>query len=247
MNKEYVYTNGGKVTIIDEKGEKVQIEYRDNIDKVLIKENVIEQMEKQINELENKSKQHEKSKANKLFCIVTFLGGIIASLIAPLLVISMLTGRNLTSLVLDSAYSSYILSITTMVFPFGLFISSTLSIAGYIQYRNVQKEVQGINSELDYLNVQLEKEKKALIALENDKSNNNQNRENRIVKVNDIKELNKIRKDLAKYHELGYNVNKYNRYNKQGKLANILPNDIDINIAKEYLERNSKTLVRKKK
>lgn len=246
MNKEYVYTDG-KVTIIDEKGEKRQIEYSDNIDEVLIKENVIEQMEKQINELENKSKQYEKSKSNKLFCLVPLLGTIIASLIGPLLTVSMLTGRSLTSLILDSVYSSYILSLTTMVFPFGLFIGTTLSIAGYIQYRNGQKEAQGINSELDYLKVQLEKEKKALIVLENDKSNNNQNRETRIVKVNDIEELKKIRKDLAKYYELGYNVNKYNRYNKQGKLANILPNDIDINLAKEYLEEKGRVLVKKKK
>ena len=246
MNKEYVYTDG-KVTIIDEKGEKRQIEYSDNIDEVLIKENVIEKMEKQINELENKSKQYEKSKTNKLFCIIPLLGSIIASLIGPLLTISMVTGRNLTSLVLDSAYSSYILSLTTTVFPFGLFIGAVTSIAGYIQYRNGQKEAQGINSELDYLKVQLEKEKAALINLENNKSNNNQNREARIVKINDIEELKKIRKDLAKYYELGYNINKYNRFNKQGKLETKLPNDIDINLAKEYLERNSKTLVRKKK
>ena len=45
MNKEYVYVNG-KVTIIDDKKEKRQEEYYDNLDKVLVKENVIERINK---------------------------------------------------------------------------------------------------------------------------------------------------------------------------------------------------------
>jgi len=247
MNKEYVYTFGGKVTIIDENGQQKKVEYYDNIDKVLIKENVIEKIEKQINELENKSKQYEKSKSNKLFCIIPLLGGIITSLIGPLLAVSMITGQSLTSLALSSAYSSHILSVTTMVFPFGLFIGATMSIAEYSQYRTGLKEAKGINSELDYLRAQITKEKAELITLENNKSNNNKDKQARIVRINDAEELKKIKKDLAQYHELGSNIDKYYRYNMQGKLDNKLPNNIDINLAKEYLEEKGPSLVKKKK
>ncbi len=45
MNKGYVYKDG-KVLIIDENGKQKETEYYDNLDEILIKENLIEEMKK---------------------------------------------------------------------------------------------------------------------------------------------------------------------------------------------------------
>ena len=45
MNKGYVYKDG-KVLIIDENVKQKETEYYDNLDEILIKENLIEEMKK---------------------------------------------------------------------------------------------------------------------------------------------------------------------------------------------------------
>ena len=45
MNKEYIYIDG-KIIINNENNQKTQSEYYGNLDKVLIRENLIEVMEK---------------------------------------------------------------------------------------------------------------------------------------------------------------------------------------------------------
>ena len=59
MNKNYIYMHG-KAIINDEMGNQTSIEYYDNLDQVLVKENIIETMEKRIKELENESKNYTK-------------------------------------------------------------------------------------------------------------------------------------------------------------------------------------------
>ncbi len=240
MNKEYVYVNG-KVTIIDDKKEKRQEEYYDNLDKVLVKENVIERINKQIDELEMKVNQYKRSRSNKLFCLIPLLGGIIASLIGPLLVISMTTGQNLTSLVLDNSYSDYVLSFTLKVFPFGLSLGTIMSVMEYLQYRKHLKEEKGVSSQLDYLNQQLKIEKDKLEVLQKDKSKEKEDRQARIVKVNEIEELKKMRSELAQYYELGYNIDKYYHYYMQGKLEDKMPDNINIDFAKNYIKQKKLT------
>lgn len=245
MNKEYVYV-AGKVTVIDDKGEKREEEYYDNLDKVLIKENIIEQIEKQIIDLEIKSKQHEKSLSNRLFYLIPLLGSIVASMIGPLLVVSLISNQSITSLVLDSAYINYILALTIKVLPFGVFLGSFMSTLEYIQYRKNQKDNQGINSELEFLNKQLIDEKEELITLQNSKSINNKNIEDSIIKINDVEALKEIRKKIAEYYDLGHNTDKYYHYHQKGKLDRVLPANIDIDMATEYLEEKKQSLVKKK-
>ena len=63
MNKEYIYING-KVIIEDEKGQKKEVDYYDNIEEILIQENVIEQIENEIEKIEQEMKY---SSINKKF------------------------------------------------------------------------------------------------------------------------------------------------------------------------------------
>ena len=240
MNKKYVYVNG-KVTIIDDTGDKRQEDYYDNIDMVLVKENVIERIYKQIDELEIKEEQYKKSRGNKLFCLIPLLGVSIASLLGPLLAMSMITGENLTSLVLDSGYSDYILSITLKIFPIGLFFGTIMTVFEYVQHHKWIKEEKGISSQLDYLREQLEIEKDNLKVLQNDKNKIKEEKLAKIVKVNDIEELKRMRSELEQYYELGYNSDKYYRYYKNGELVDKLPSNINIDLANKYIKRKKLT------
>lgn len=136
MNKEYIY-NDGKVTIIDELGKMKTEEYYDNIDKVLTEENAIEIMEKEIEKIKNEWKKYETNKKDKLLLLVPLLGGGIISLIAPLLIITTITNQNIVSLANDAFYSNYILSLTSMVLPFGLTFGGIMSAMEYIQYKKI--------------------------------------------------------------------------------------------------------------
>lgn len=48
---------------------------------------------------------------------------------------------------------------------------------------------------------------------------------------------------MEQYYELGYNMNKYSRYYEKGKLLNKLPENMDGNLAQEYIKQ--KKLVKK--
>ena len=243
MNKEYLYTDG-KVTIIDEHGEEREECYADNIDEILIKENVIEHMNNQIDSLETKRKFYKKSKANKLFVLVPLLGGCVTSLIGPLLVVATISGQSISSLILDASCIDYILSLIGIIFPFGLFFGGLISTFEYLQYRKDLKILNGITSELDYLYENLTKEKEQLLTLKNSKSNNAEIK-NVVIKVHDAVELEKVRTNLEQYYELGYNMSKYYRYYLQGKLTENLPDNIDSSLAHKYIKQ--KRLVKKKK
>ena len=69
MNKEYTYIDG-KVIISDESDKKIEHEYYDNLDKVLAQENLIETMEKKIQELESENESYKKN--NRITYIPVF-------------------------------------------------------------------------------------------------------------------------------------------------------------------------------
>ena len=240
MNKEYTYFDD-KVIVSDEFGNQRQIEYCDNVDKILFHENVIETMEQKIEELEKKNQKYKKIKSNKLFCIVPLLGGIITSLIGPLVTISILSNQSLTTLVNNTDYSNYILSLTGMILPFGILLGLTVSTFEYMQYLKEMKKANGINAELDYLRKEIVKEKEDLIILQNNKTKHQQKTHAGVVKIDNLLWL---KRELEQYYQLGYDINKYNRYYRQGKLESKLPSNININLAEEYICH--KKLVKKK-
>lgn len=243
MNTKYIYTDG-KVTIMDEKGNTKSTEYYDNIDRVLVEENVIEAMENETERLKNEWKKYENGKSDKLLWLVPLLGVSIISLIGPLLVISMFTGQGKFSLVNDAFYSAYVLSITGIIFPAGLIFGAMLSTMEYLQYKINIKDESGIVSKLDYLKEQIVIEKEKLKILKDNKNSENENVSARIVKVDDGEELQKLNSELDQYYELGYNLNKYYHYYKNGKLQDNLPDNFDVNLAYNYIKK--KKLVRKK-
>ena len=249
MNTEYTYIDG-KVIVSDEYGNKTPIEYYDNLDRVLIQENVIETIENRIKELTQEKDSYNIKKLNKRYHLFYAYVCIAGTFICPL-IIWPLTGTNpylvneitkfgeINQGLLWAAYSAGV------ALPLG----ATLTWAEYTSRKDKIKNLKGIDSELEFLKLQLEKEKTYLNKLKNDKHRENENTEFRSEKVNDLDELRNLRNYMSLYYDLGSNNKKYYKYYIQGKLDKKLQKeygDIGVEEAKKYFEEKGPTLVKKK-
>ena len=236
MNKSYAYVDGREI-ICDENGMQTQSEYYDNLDKVLVQENVIEEIKKRIQEL---TKEREVYKQlirfdNKINARTTIVCASVFSIVGILLAKSIGIDPNLV-----------IISVGVSAVVGGSLINFFLK----EDYKHMVKNANGINSELEYLKLQLEKEKKILISLQEEKTRNNEKKEFMSTQIDDIQQLEALKSKLKLYHDLGYNREKYYNYYKQGILEEEFLqrnyNKTDIELAKEYLEEKGPVLVKKR-
>ena len=243
MNTEYTYIDG-KVIVSDEYGNKTPIEYYDNLDRVLIQENVIETIENRIKELTQEKDSYDIKKVNKRYNPIYAYVTIGATLAAT--VIGLLIAKSIYS---DISMTEYILISSIAGIGIALPIGTASTWADYTQYKDRIKNLKGIDSELEFLKLQLEKEKNYLNNLKNDKHRENENTEFRSEKVNDLDELRNLRNYMNLYYDLGSNNKKYYKYYIQGKLDKKLQKeygDIGVEEAKKYFEEKGPTLVKKK-
>ena len=120
----------------------------------------------------------------------------------------------------------------------------------YRQHKDNLKKENGINSELEFLKKQIIEEREHLIELKQEKKESEENKEFRVVQVDDLERLKAVKSWLHLYYDLGYDVEKYYGYYKKGKLDTKLSkhyNEKGIEVAKKYLEEKGPTLVKKKK
>lgn len=237
MNKEYTYIDG-KAIIRDENGNQKPIEYYDNLDKVLVQENVVETIEDRISHLEKAKQKYENCgiKKYKPFILIFFA---LEVLISPALAYFFLEATIKGSLIFGLICSCVMLPLG------GLF-----EWINYNQLSEILKRKKGINSELVFLSEQLPKESEKLIELQKEKTTTKENKEFRVVEVDDKKALKELSTCSDLYFDLGYDMEKYYKYYKQGKLDKELGqyyNNIGIDIAKNYLEEKGTTLVKKRK
>lgn len=250
MNKEYTYIDG-KAIIKDENGNQTPVEYYDNLEEVLVQENVIETIEDRIAYLEKESKEYKKY--NKKHYIPILL---------PLTTLMIVVGVPAMFYGLGNA-GVYINTINTIFGPMNealLYISifsslflplvGLMELGNYRQHKDNLKKEKGVNSELEFLKKQIIEEKENLVELKKEKSNTEENREFRVVQVDDLERLRAVKSWLNLYYDLGYNGEKYYDYYQKGKLNAKLGkhyNDKGIEAAKEYLEEKGPTLVKRKK
>lgn len=250
MNKEYTYIDG-KVIISDESGKQAPVEYFDNLDDVLVQENVIETMENRIAELEKDSQFYKKNNRKRY---IPFVQPMVAfmSTVGVNLMFYFLSGTNPLMSSKDTMfgvvnegvlYSSFF---STFFLPIGTLFEVML----YRQYKDEKRREKGTNSELEFLKKQIVEEKQALEDLKKEKKRDAEDKEFRIVEVDDKQRLKVLKDYLSLYFDLGYNGERYFRYYQQGKLDDKLGKyytDTGIEVAKEYLEEKGPTLVKRKK
>lgn len=250
MNKEYTYING-KVVISDENDKKTQREYCDNIDEVLVQENIIETIEKKIQELEGESASYKKYNRNHYIHFIFPMITLISTIGAPLIT-NWYMGSDSSDVLTDSIFGS-ISQTMAISFPISICIislSAAIEIFMYYDHKSSIKQEDGINCELAFLKQQIEKERENLEKLKQDKSRDNENTEFRTVKVDDLQQLRILREYLNLYFDLGYNGERYYQYYQQGILERKLQNyydDTEIQMAKEYFQEKGPSLVLRKK
>ena len=247
MNKGYVEI-GDIVIISDEDGNHTQSEYYDNLDQVLVQENVIEEMEERIQELRKESKNYPLVK--KKYTPYLIYSAVAAVLVTPI-IIGILTGTNPYLESVDTVYGTvnealfHSLAFGAIVLPF----TSLLTIPDYFNYKERVKKGKGINSELEFLKKQVEKEKEILTSLKKHKTKDNLSTEILSKKVDDLQELKALREKLVLFYDLGSNEKKYYRYYQQGKLDEKLHEQcgtLDVDMVKEHLQEKGPTLVKKR-
>lgn len=262
MNKEYTFMEG-QVIVRDESGHQTKREYFDKLPQVLVQENVIEVMEKSIAQLMEEYKKYQTKGLKHWFPTVTPLiaGGII---LIPYIIVA-LSGGNASDIydtyvhladgtVLQSPITGQPLTIAQFTqMAVGTPCISASLLGDYIIYRmfrNSKSTSQGIDCQLDYLRTKLEIERATLEELQRTKTRERDYPIYATFKVDDEEALEHIRRQLALYNDLGYNVKKYYKYFERGELDVRLMGRYtasEIEEAQDFLEEKGPSLVYKNK
>jgi len=253
MNKEYIYINGN-IIVSDEKGNKKPIQNYDNIEEILIQENLIETIEKEIESLEQKLNTKNKSSIAKKYPLLyslRYLGAcLITSIIGSYSFVFAINFLEPTATALPlSNFQNCLYASTIIMSIYGIFFS-------FIDYTNNKSEIKkekGNISKLEFLKNSLEEEKTKLKELISKKEINNttcKEEDFKVVEVDDKEVLKQLKATLNLYYNCGYNEKKYYKYHEQGilkeKLKKSYP-EYDIEKVEEYLEKNQeKNLTRKR-
>lgn len=236
MNKEYTYKDGN-IIIDNENGKQKVIEYQDNIDEILVKENIIETMEDKIQTLEEECTLYKND--NLPTSLKVLLSGIFLTFC---LVFPMAVGNYIG---VFSSLNFY--SITAMVIS-GVIGVSFLGVE-YLIDKLYTKEEKGRQNQLQILRQDIKKEKNELQKLKECKTKDKEKAQavTNITIVNDTKEIDSLNSYLNAYYDLGYNDKKYSKYYKNGTLEEKLSskyNEEEIDLVKNYIEENSPKLVK---
>ncbi len=210
MNKEYIYIDG-KVIICDENNKKTLSGYYDNLDEVLAQENLIEMMEKKIQELEKERTSYKKN-SHKHYVPVILPTSVLMSTLGTMLLEYLLIGPDAFTTSVDTIFGtmSNAMSLCIPVSICTVPVAALFEHIIYSSYKSSIKYEKGINSQLDFLKNQIEKEKEKLKRLEQDKSREKESKEFRTVKVNDSQKLDTLNDNLNYYYDLG-SINKTQR------------------------------------
>lgn len=257
MNKEYIYIDG-KIIVRDENGISFQKEYTDNIEDILVQENVLETINKEIESLEEEREKHQIHKKNRFFpsffceLFFYFLFIVAASFLVCSIEGSLQGDIHLYTSKVDTAFGS--INNVFLHVIFGLFIFSPVvffqQLSLYCNYKNRQKEEMGIESELNFLKKEFEKQSEILDNLKKNCQRKQKNLEYRTEKVNDFERLEELKCLFDLYYQIGYEQEKYLAYYQKEILEKKLGThyeDTDLERIKDYIEEKEPVLTKKRK
>ena len=250
MNQGYTYKEG-KVIVKTDKGIQEPIEYYDNLNEVLIQENLVEIIEKNILSLEKESENYKK--INQKHYIPLFLPtALLMAIVAAPALAYLLGNSDVYVSSVNSIFGTINEAVSlSLIFSVGLLpLGSYVELGMYRHHKNLLKKEKGINSELEFLKKQIIIEKEKLNALKTEKNRDKKEEQSRVVEVSDLELLKRLKKSLNLYFDLGYNEDAYYKYYQNGTLdANLSQdyNDAEIENAKKYLEEKGPTLTKKRK
>jgi len=250
MNKDYIYIDGILI-VEDENFKKRIVDYTDNFEEVLKQENLIETMKSEKVDLKKKlDKCLEKKKDCKTDIKFSFILYVLFNAMIYFIYIKMF-GTN--PILIDTPrfgiidykilHNVFLTSIATLIF-------GCTSIKEYLKYKKTIKKENAINSELEFLEKELEIEKEKLEELNDKKNVVWPTTGIKISEVNDKELLENLKKQLEFHYNIGYNSQKYYKYLENGileeKLRDKNHTEEEIQSVIEYLEEKGPELKLKK-
>lgn len=229
MNKGYTYIDG-KLIISDENGNLYQSEYYNNLIKMLSQENVIEEIESKIKKIKDENRLYSYCKEGDgpslIYASVVFL-----ALTTPAAWI--LTGTNPYISYVDTVFGPVngALFYHLVAAASCLYLRTLKTFTDYNTYKKYAKMIEENNNEIEDLKLQLEKEKEALVILQ-EKTKDNKNSELIPIQLNDKEQLESIRNYLKSHYVSNSNEEKHY-------------DETDVETTEKYMEKGPK-LVKKK-
>ena len=252
MNKEYTY-NDGKVIVLDEKGEKRVIDYYDNLEKVLRQENLIEVMEHEKSQLEEELKDYDMvTNADIYLPFLTLFTSplVIAPVVARLY--ELLGNFNFRDIETKFGTIDFGIYISLLIASFSGIIGLTSSILNYREKIKETKIIASQKSQLEFIKRALLIEKEALIKLKEETTNVNENKNFRVVKLDNEEDfdINIFYDCLELSFNLVYYLKKYQRAYEKGNLEQVLEkqgyNENGFELVKHYLDNVIPNLVKQR-
>ena len=130
-----------------------------------------------------------------------------------------------------------IFGIGTVFSLVGIFGSSVI----FFDYKMGSRHIKGVNSELNQMKLTLNDMKKRVKELQKCKTTDHENKEFRIVSVDDKAAIKSYQDEFDLYYNCGYNEDKYRKYYDLGCLSQRLGSKYskkEIEQIEEYLENN---------
>ena len=251
MNKEYICVNN-QVVISDEEGKLKTVPYDNNVEKKLITENLIEDIEEQIQELEETKLSRKNYWKHPLTKILSTSIILPSGFLLTYLMCTLIFG--IEPEIVDSVFGKMpdlILRFITVLIAWEP-IAIPISIYTAFKYKSSKKRDSLVDEQIHFLEKKLLKEKSDLEKLENSKEKETpQNIQLPIQNSNTISksELLKFKKELELYTTCVCNEKKLLKYQQNNTLdSKLRPSytESEINFIKEYLEEKKESQVVKK-
>ena len=264
MNHTY-YNVNETVIVSDENGKIKLIKNIPNIDEILVQENVIEEIEKKIEEftkLREQKKNDYYDNGVDIFVMIPAAFYLeytcypmekkLFSSLGPIPVVDTIIGP-----------IDYIM-IAIIVFNIPLVLSSLCLILKAAENKtNIYNEANGIDTKIEFLKTYLEEKKETLTALKNkslniqdniiiqsDSATNTNSAAEVPITVDDTDALKELQELIHFSYDLGYNLKLYYELYQKGEIEKELKNsnhtDSEIKFAKKYLKEKGPVLVKRR-
>ena len=223
MNKQFMYVNG-TIVVSDENGMKPAISYIDNIEDILILENEIEFLERELRDDQEKleSKNNDRAFRNKDSKKISIVGSIIG--VGAAFGVGQLAGlshEEMTNTIMGpmSEYLAYSIPMSVGCVGF----VQMISLLG-LSYRPSKKDIKGIEEKIKYEKDMIDMFKEELEYLVEHPTYNRQNQVEEMVSydVHYKYSLDYLREALKLRYAFGYNSNRMIKLYEKGELPSVL-------------------------
>lgn len=223
MNKQFMYVNG-TIVVSDENGMKPAISYVDNIEDILILENEIEFLERELKDDQEKleSKNNDRDFRNNDSKKISIVGSIIG--VGAAFGVGQLAGlshEEMTNTIMGpmSEYLAYSIPMSVGCVGF----VQMISLLG-LSYRPSKKDIKGIEEKIKYEKDMIDMFKEELEYLVEHPTYNRQNQVEEMVSydVHYKYSLDYLREALKLRYAFGYNPDRMIKLYERGELPSVL-------------------------